>query len=71
VRLAAVDAGLIAAYAATGEPLDKAGGYALQGIGGAFVEAIEGAPTTVIGLPMPLLLADLLALEIVRVEDVA
>ncbi len=66
VRLAALDADLLAAYAATGEPLDKAGGYALQGVGGAFVAAVSGAPTTVIGLPLPLLLGDLLALEIVR-----
>jgi len=39
-------------YVATGEPLDKAGAYAVQGIGGLFVRAIEGAPATVIGLPV-------------------
>lgn len=40
------------AYAATGEPLDKAGGYALQGRGGAFVAAIAGSRSNVIGLPL-------------------
>ena len=43
----------IAGYVATGEPLDKAGAYAIQGKGGVFVEKIEGHPTTVIGLPLP------------------
>lgn len=43
----------IAAYVATGEPLDKAGAYALQGRGGLFVESVEGHPTTIVGLPLP------------------
>lgn len=42
----------IAWYAATGEGLDKAGAYALQGRGGLFVTALEGSYTNVIGLPM-------------------
>jgi len=40
-------------YIATGEPLDKAGAYALQGRGAVLVESIEGHPTTVVGLPLP------------------
>jgi septum formation protein len=42
----------IAAYVATGEPLDKAGAYALQGGARAFVRSVEGDETTVIGLPV-------------------
>lgn len=39
-------------YWATGEPQDKAGGYALQGRGGAFVTSMEGSHSNVIGLPL-------------------
>lgn len=39
-------------YAGTGEPLDKAGGYAVQGKAANFVTALDGSPTNVIGLPM-------------------
>ena len=41
-----------AEYAATGEPLDKAGSYALQGLGKQFVAKIDGPKSTVIGLPL-------------------
>jgi septum formation protein len=39
-------------YVDTKEPMDKAGAYALQGIGAFLVEKIEGCPTTIIGLPI-------------------
>ncbi len=39
-------------YVATGEPMDKAGGYALQGAGGALVARIDGSVSNVIGLPL-------------------
>lgn len=42
-------------YVDTGEPMDKAGAYALQGRGGAFVESVNGSPFTVVGLPIHLL----------------
>lgn len=47
----------IEAYVKTGESMDKAGAYALQGIGSAFVQAIEGCFTNIIGLPVPLVVS--------------
>src|SRR6202035_5299323 len=53
VRMASLSDEEIAWYAATGEPLDKAGSYAVQGLGALFVEAIDGNYTNVVGLPLP------------------
>jgi septum formation protein len=39
-------------YVATGEPMDKAGAYAIQGIGGLLVARVDGSPHTVVGLPV-------------------
>jgi nucleoside triphosphate pyrophosphatase len=52
VRVATLSDDEIAAYVRTGEPLDKAGAYALQGRGAALVVRIDGDPTAVIGLPL-------------------
>jgi septum formation protein len=52
----------IDAYVATGEPLSVAGAFTIDGLGGPFVERVEGDPHTVVGLSLPLLrrlLADL------------
>jgi septum formation protein len=54
VRMAALSPEEIAWYVATGEPLDKAGSYAIQGIGALFVEEVFGNYTNVVGLPLPL-----------------
>jgi len=45
----------IAAYVATGEPLNVAGAFTIDGLGGPFVERIEGDHGTVVGLSLPLL----------------
>ena len=54
VTFAALDPARIVWYAATGEPDDKAGAYAVQGIGSRFVERIEGSYSNVVGLPVAL-----------------
>jgi septum formation protein len=52
VTFRTLSSGEIAWYAGTGEPLDKAGSYAIQGKGGFLVASVEGSPTNVIGLPL-------------------
>lgn len=42
------------AYIATGEPLHVAGGFTIDGLGGWFIDGIEGDPTSVIGISLPL-----------------
>jgi septum formation protein len=52
VRFAPIDAVRIADYVATGEPMGKAGAYAIQGRAAAFVEHISGSYSGIMGLPM-------------------
>lgn len=48
-------------YVASGEPMDKAGAYAIQGSGGLFIERIDGSHSNVVGLPLAEVYADLKA----------
>lgn len=50
VRFRTMETREIAAYVRTGEPLDKAGAYHIEGGGAAFIEAIQGSPSNVAGL---------------------
>ena len=61
-RVTMIDPGpaALAAYAATGEPLDKAGAYAIQGQGAFLVRSVEGSYTNVVGLPLAEVLEALL-----------
>jgi len=52
VSLRMIDPAEIEAYWASGEPADKAGAYAIQGLGGVFVEQLEGSYSGVMGLPL-------------------
>lgn len=52
VRFRGIEPWEAEAYADTGEGLDKAGGYGIQGIGGIFVESICGSYSAVVGLPL-------------------
>lgn len=52
VRMAAYGEAEIEAYVASGEPLDKAGAYAIQGRGAALVAGLDGSFTNVVGLPL-------------------
>ena len=56
VRFRPLDEDAIAAYVATGEPLDKAGAYGIQGYGAALVESVGGCYFNVMGLPVSRLL---------------
>lgn len=52
VRFLGLSEAEVAWYVATGEPRDKAGAYAIQGLGSRFIEWIEGSYSNVVGLPV-------------------
>ena len=71
VEFAPLSADQIAAYVATGEPLDKAGAYGLQGEGRALVRSVRGSYTAVVGLPLTETRRMLMAAGIVGLGDPA
>jgi septum formation protein len=58
-----------AAYAASGEPLDKAGAYAIQESAGRFITSVDGSRFNVAGLPLEVLLPMLAGLGLARLAD--
>ena len=66
VSMAELNEDRIRAYAMTGEPMDKAGAYAVQGIGAAFIKGIRGSYTNVVGLSLCSILDVLIEIGAVR-----
>ncbi len=65
VKFVDFDEKIAAAYVQTGEPLDKAGAYGIQGKGGFLVERLNGSYSNVVGLPLAEVIEELLRLEII------
>jgi septum formation protein len=55
IRFADLSDDEIAVYVATGEPIDVAGGFTIDGLGGAFVTTMDGDPHNVVGISLPLI----------------
>jgi septum formation protein len=66
VTFSAFSRDIAAAYVATGEPLDKAGAYGIQGSGCFLVEKINGSYTNVVGLPLVEVVAELLRNRVIE-----
>jgi septum formation protein len=56
-------------YVQTGEPFDKAGGYAVQGIGAFMIESIRGSYTNVVGLPLCELIQMMTRLGVITISE--
>ncbi len=65
VAFAEASESVLAAYVATGEPLDKAGAYGIQDLGVFLVSTLDGSYSNVVGLPLPELLGQLLDLKVI------
>lgn len=66
VRLSNLSETTIASYIASGEPMDKAGAYGIQGLASPFVESISGSYSNVVGLDLALVISMLREAEIVK-----
>lgn len=66
VEMVEMDQDLIKRYVATGDPMDKAGGYAIQGLGGVLVSKVYGSYLNVVGLPLAELVLALRTLGFLR-----
>jgi septum formation protein len=62
VTMAPMSDDVIARYVRSGEPMDKAGSYAIQGLGLQFVDSVEGSYSNVVGLNISALMVELVAL---------
>ncbi|GAK43278.1 Maf family protein [Paenibacillus urinalis] len=71
VKMKPLEPDAIHAYIRTGEPSDKAGAYAIQGLGATFVDSIEGCYFNVVGLPLSLLSEQLaeLGLNVLSIDE--
>ena len=69
VHMAQNSTDMLAAYIATGEPMDKAGAYGIQGIGAFLVDEVQGSYTNVVGLPLRAVLNILLENGVTGVAD--
>ena len=63
VRFLAMSEEDISAYVASGEPMDKAGAYAIQGLASRFIDRIEGCYFNVVGLPISLVYKHLVSIK--------
>jgi septum formation protein len=66
VHMRSMTAREIARYVETGEPMDKAGSYAIQGIGLQFVDSVQGSYSNVVGLNIAALMLALVEIEALR-----
>jgi septum formation protein len=69
VRMKLLTSAEIGWYVKTGEPFDKAGGYAIQGIGSFMIESIQGSYTNVVGLPVCELIQMLTRLGGIKISE--
>ena len=65
VKFRELSAAEVAAYVHSGEPMDKAGAYAVQGQGAALVERVEGSYTNVVGMPLACIVDILISYNVI------